>query len=132
MPAIRVYLAIDSVHYADAVTRYLQAVGPDVEVIPNRGATRRTTGAVDFLTEIVETAPDVIVHHTDDTEPSTELYGWILHEHPSLRIIHVNPEGNICGIQQRIVTRHFTGTASSASDTGLLERLLQAIRDSDD
>jgi hypothetical protein len=132
MPAIRVYLAIESEHYADVVTKYLQAAGADVEVIRNVGDSRRTIETVDFLTDVVATAPDVIVHHSTDNEPSTETYRWLLDEHPSLRIVHVNPKGNICGIQQRIIRRHFTPKRSQASETDLLERLLDAIRDASD
>jgi hypothetical protein len=132
MSAIRVYLAIESVHYADAVTKYLLAAGPDVEIIRDASRSRQTTEVVDVLTEVVETWPDVIVHHTNDKEPSTERYRWILDEHPSLRIVHVNPDGNICKIQQRIIRRHCTKKASGASETDLLERLLEAIRDTDD
>jgi hypothetical protein len=127
-----VYLAIESVHFADAVTNYLEAVGPDVEVIRIVGHTSRSTETVDFLTDIVETAPDVIVHHTNDKEPLTERYRWLLDEHPSLRIVHVNLDGSICGIQQRIIRRQFTRKGAEATQSDLLGRLLDAIRDHGD
>jgi hypothetical protein len=133
MPAIRVYLAIESAHYAEALMRYLQVAGPDLQVIArNVAAVGRTLESVDVLTEIADTEPDVIVHHTDDEAPSAKLYSWILHEHPSLRIVHVNRDGDICGIRLRVTTRQVAAADQENGGTELLDRLLDAIRDSRD